>query len=543
MESAALGSAAERYRALYSAREVFLMRARDAATLTMPYLMPPIGFNPAMQLPTPYQSLGARGVRNLASKLLLALFPNTPFFKYEIDDFVLEQIKEKAQAAGANVKASRGEFEIAMSRRERAIMVEINKALLRVVAFTAFLHLIVAGNFLIYAPPKGRVRGFRLDQYVVRRDPEGEVLEIVVEEPINVDTLPPSFRLAVIKREIMTMGADAATDDHKGVGEKTSKLYTRIYRGTDDKWHIYQECEGLRIDGSEGTYPLDQCPWLPLRWGSQPCEDYGRGYVEEFLGDLDSLESLSQTLVEGIAATARVLFLVNPNGVTRVKVVAEARNGDVRSGRAEDVTIVQAANKSADFQTAQQQAEAIATRLSYAFMLNSSIQRNGERVTAEEIRYMAGDIDDALGGVYTLLAAEFQLPVVLIFERRMQKTRGVPALPKGVAEPTIITGLEAIGRGNDLQAMKAFMSDVVQTVGPEVAFKYMKPGEFLQRTAAAYGIDTTDLMATDEEVQQSEMQEQQNQVAQSLGPHAIKAGAGLAQAAMKQQGEQSGDTQ
>jgi hypothetical protein len=524
------GLAAERYAALHGAREVFLRRARDAATLTIPYLIPPLGFNATMSLPTPYQSLGARGVRNLASKLLLALFPtNTTFFKYEIDDFLLEEISKVG-------KVARGDFELAMSRRERAIMVEINKALVRVVAAMALMHLIVAGNFLLHCPKKGRARGFRLDQYVVRRDPEGNVLEIVVKEPLNIHTLPQKARDAIAARAMDAGDADGDDDDkHKGTGDKTSDLYTRIYLGDDGMWHVNQECEGVVIPDSDGTYPLEANEWLPLRWSTQPCEDYGRGYVEEFLGDLDSLEGLSETLVEGIAAVARVIFLVKPNGVTNIRMVSKARNGDVRAGNAEDVTVVQAAHKSADFQTAQKQAETIATRLSYAFMLNSTVQRNAERVTAEEIRYVAGELDDALGGLYTLLAAEFQLPVVAIYERRMQEQRKVPPLPKGVAEPTITTGLEAIGRGNDLQAMKAWVTDVIQVVGPDTAFKYIAPAEFLKRSAAAYGVDTSDLMRSDEEVKQSDQQAQLQELVQKLGPQAISAAGGLAQTAMQQQ--------
>ena len=35
-------------------------------------------------------------------------------------------------------------------------------------------------------------------------------------------------------------------------------------------------------------------------------------------------------------------------------------------------------------------------------LLNSSVQRNAERVTAEEVRYMAQELETALGGVYSI---------------------------------------------------------------------------------------------------------------------------------------------
>ena len=49
--------------------------------------------------------------------------------------------------------------------------------------------------------------------------------------------------------------------------------------------------------------------------------------VEEFLGDLRSLEALSQALIEGSAAAAKVVFLVNPAASTKPATIAKAGNG------------------------------------------------------------------------------------------------------------------------------------------------------------------------------------------------------------------------
>ena len=163
-----------------------------------------------------------------------------------------------------------------------------------------------------------------------------------------------------------------------------------MYR-KEGKWHIYQEVKGLVIPGSEGTYPLDKSPWIPLRFTKIDGEDYGRGYVEEYLGDLRSLEALTMAIVEGSAISAKVLFLVNPNGVTEQRTLVEAPNGAVRTGNAEDVTVLQV-QKNNDFNTAYQMIEAISQRLAFAFLMNTAVQRGGERVTAEEIRYMRGEL-------------------------------------------------------------------------------------------------------------------------------------------------------
>ena len=56
----------------------------------------------------------------------------------------------------------------------------------------------------------------------------------------------------------------------------------------------------------------------------------------------------------------------------------------------------------------------IEERLAFDFLLNSAIQRKAERVTAEEIRYMAQELETAQGGVYSILSQEMQL-LLLIF--------------------------------------------------------------------------------------------------------------------------------
>ena len=74
-----------RYNSKSQEREVYLERARDCSELTIPTLIPESGDTYAEEFETTYQGIGARGVNNLASKLLLSLLPpNAPFFRISI---------------------------------------------------------------------------------------------------------------------------------------------------------------------------------------------------------------------------------------------------------------------------------------------------------------------------------------------------------------------------------------------------------------------------------------------------------------------------
>lgn len=509
------GDTAEgRYSKLEEDRRPFLDRGRECAALTIPSVLPPQGFSATSTLPTPYQSLGARGARTLASKLLLSLFPSVPFYNYRIDDQTLEQLG-----------AGRGDVEKALSSRERAVTSELEICVFRPAAFLALLHLVITGNALVYIPPKqeDRAQVYRLDQYVTRRDAAGNLLEIIIKETLDFASVPAEVA-AIIQ------GLEQYKEAKPGEDTPVD-IYTRIFL-QDGKWYSYQEVGGQVISGTEGTYLKDELPYLALRFATQPSEHYGRSYVEEYLGDLDSLEALSEALVEGSSAAARILFLVDPAGTTSIKVVSTARTGDVRSGRAEDVSVVQL-QKAQDLSVAKQQAEEIANRLSYAFLLHSSVQRKGERVTAEEIRYMASELDDGLGGVYTLFAADFQLPAVRLFEKRMEKRLKVAKLPANV-HPIIVAGLEAIGRGHNQRNLSLFVQDMVTTLTPEIAMRYLNPGELIARGAAAYGVDADGLIKSEDEIMQAEQQAMMMQMIQHLGPNAINQAGSMAGQAMEQ---------
>jgi hypothetical protein len=165
---------------------------------------------------------------------------------------------------------------------------------------------------------------------------------------------------------------------------------------------------------------------------------------------------------------------------------------------------------------ASQTASTITERLAYAFLMNSAIQRAGERVTAEEVRYMAGELEDALGGVYSILSQEFQLPLVNRIIARMTKKKKLPSLPKGVANPTIVTGLEALGRGHDMNKYQMFLQ-ALAPLGPEAVGQFMNVNDYITRVGTALGIDMDGLIKSEEQLQQERQQQaQQMQQAQMM---------------------------
>jgi len=497
-----------RYSQLEDGRRSFLSRAQRCSELTQPTLIPPDGHGPTTEYYTPWQSIGARGVNNLASKLLLSLLPpNSPFFRLIVDDFTLDEMTGRP---GGRAMVDEG-----LNKIERAVQSEIEASGLRSPIFLALKHLIVGGNVLIYLPPDGDIRVYRMDSYVVQRDVMGNVLEVIAKDEVSREMLSEEDRALL---------SDDEEDDTDVSKDRNVKIFTRWFRD-GNRWKMYQEIAKKRVPGSEGSWPIEKPPFMALRWTPVDGNDYGRSYVEEYIGDLIALEGLSKAVVEASAVAAKVVFLLNPNGVTRMRDITKAESGDIVIGKADDVAAIQT-QKQADMRIAYEAAKTITERLSFAFLMHSSVQRQAERVTAEEIRFMASELEDALGGVYSILSQEFQMPLVTRIMDRMTKAKRLPPLPKGVVKPAIVTGLEALGRGHDLNKYLTMLK-ALQPLGPEVLAKYMNPGDYISRVATSLGIDAAGLVKSEDQMMQEEQQAQQlaqmQQMQQMMGDVAGKA--------------------
>lgn len=494
-------SAAGRYARLASDRTIFLDTARECARLSLPYLLTPTGVINGQHLPTPWQSIGAKGANVMASKLMLSLFPVTAtFFKLQINDGKL--------ASDPNLDARiKSEIDLSLSKMERVIMQHVAESQDRVILHQAMKHLIVTGNVLVYMGSSG-VKLYPLDRFVVVRDGEGQPTEIVTVESINRQFLPEKFQ--TFKSATNRVDDNTATPSvDVTVGEDEAAVYTWA-KLTDGQWRWRQEVDGEIIEDSYGKSPKNTTPWLPLRFNIVDGEDYGRGRIEEYLGDLKSLEGLMQAMVEGSAAAAKVVFLVSPSATVKPSTLAKAGNGAIIQGRQEDVSVVQVA-KQADFSTAYQMITQLTQRLSEAFLILTV--RQSERTTAEEIRATQQELNEQLGGIYGNLTTELLRPYLQRKLFVLQRSNILPKLPKGVVFPTVIAGIEGIGRGQDRESLMMFLQTISQSLGPEAMIRFINPEEAIKRLAAAQGIDPIQLIKTAQE-RETEMKQQQAQAAQ-----------------------------
>ena len=497
-------SAAQRYNQLTSERQQFLDIAYQCAQLTLPYLIVRDNENTTHRpLKTPWQSVGAKAVVTLASKLMLALLPpQTSFFKLQVrDDALGEEMDPQI----------RSELDLSFSKMERMVMDTINASNDRVVVHQAIKHLVVGGNSLIFMGKDG-LKNFPLNRYVVDRDGNGNVIEIVTKELISrrVLGIPPAP--PKVNEVSAGGGLNGKTGSH--TIDDDVEVYTHVKLDKKNgRWTWYQEADDKQLPNSRSTAPKNASPWLVLRFNTFDGEAYGRGRVEEFLGDLKSLEGLSQALVEGSAAAAKVVFLVSPSSTTKPQTLAQAGNGAIIQGRPDDVQVVQV-GKTADFKTAYEMANVLGQRISDAFMVLNI--RQSERTTAEEVRLTQLELEQQLGGMFSLLTVEFLKPYLDRTLMVLQRSGQLPKLPKGIVRPQIVAGVNALGRGQDRESLIQFITTIAQTMGPEAISKFINPDEYIKRLATAQGIDVLNLVKSMSEIQGEMQQQMQQQQAMEL---------------------------
>ena len=512
---------AGRYATLASVREGLLERARGHAALTIPSLFPEAGTTEDQILLSPYQSVGARGVNNLSNKLLLTLFPvSSPFFKLEIPEGIIQQLQE----ADPSVKE---QLEAGLSEMENIIQSDLEVSAFRAILYTALRQLIVVGDFLLHIPSKGEPRGYKLDKYVVKRSVSGTPLEIILKEVISREELPKNWLEQLEAADKL----ESQTSDDIG-GTKTGDLkdrkydlYTRIH--LEGKFQIEKKyIHGVELEGSEAKYPKEASAWLPLRWSAEPGTDYGRSYVEAYSGALLAAEGLARSVQEHSAIASKTFGVLRPNSNMTPRDLANVPNGGFVVGEPEDLVYPEV-GKRGDMQIAQTSFEQVREEIGRAFLITQV--RDSERTTAEEIRLMASELETALGGAYSLLGVTLQKPLLLREIDRLQKdsTIALPKINKADMEPKVIVGLEGLGRGTDLEKLMKAVAAIAQIAPNAQMIPTLDIGKVVQFTFNAVGLDATEVMKSEQQMQAEQQAAQQNSQQAMMGEQMAK-GAGAA---------------
>ena len=226
------------YDRLKNDRNSYETRAENCAQYTIPSLFPKDSDNESTDYTTPWQGVGARGLNNLASKLMLALFPMQTWMKLNISEYEAKQLLTDPQGLAR--------VEEALGMVERVLMSYIESNSYRVTLFEALKQLIVAGNALLYLPePSGEsynpMKLYRLSSYVIQRDGFGNILQIVTLDKTAFSALPSDVQ-------------NSLKSNNDYTPDQEIEVYTHIYRDIESENFLkYEEIDGVEIQGTDAT--------------------------------------------------------------------------------------------------------------------------------------------------------------------------------------------------------------------------------------------------------------------------------------------------
>jgi hypothetical protein len=477
--------------------------------LTIPSLMPTAGHDGKSHLIEPYQSLGATGVVSMSSRITMALIPpGRPHLRLDVPPRLLLELDGEVPP----------EVNQQLAKSEKLIAAAVEAANWRPKTLMLMQQLMVAGSVTVEFLQDQTLRLHRLDHFVWRRDARGLILECVIEELWDPDALPPKVPKPAGRG--MSMMGSATGDD--------VKIYTYV------KWEQDKGVYSVRKETDDGTavtekveYEKDDVPFLFLRWSETPGEEYGRAKVEEVIGDLRSYDSLSKQALEQAAMGATNFIMVRPgpnsNGLRNR--LTRMRNGDIVVGDPDTVDVKQFAN-SAGFQITQASLQALEERISRAFLLLSTQQRNAERVTATEIERDIQELESTLGGTFSALSLEFLERATSLLMDDMKAKGEFPDFPDDQIQTTILTGLEALSRERDVG--RGVQAAQIASQFGEMGIAHLKLDVILDKIMTGLGFPEAIKDAA--QVQQEQQAAQEAAMAQqAVGPAiqaAAKAGGG-----------------
>lgn len=526
--SAGTGRLSRQYEEDHNKRHAILETARQCAALTKPWILTPHDQDPHQRLPEPYQSLGARILSNLEGKLLLSLY-GLPWFRIQLaaaiqyDPAIPDEAKQEAAEQLFMVELTfHGVLESA-SLENRGHRKPNG---FRTGKRSAISQILGTGETLQYLNDDYRLRIYRRDQYVNNRNGEGDVIYHTIKEKKDPLELDP---------EQLEAGGFESIEDlqQKTVSEREVDLYTHVeWQPQAKNWLIRQEANDRQIN--ESQEPIT--PYFNTTFELAPGEHYGRGFIEQNLGDLRSHDNLRERFLDWAAAASKMHPVLDENSNLRdsdlEKQSGRVLRGKVRNGAVQDIGTMMFTNMS-NFQVVEVVDAKIRDDLAAAGLLESEAQPEGERVTAYQVRRIAAELEGALGGVYASIADEDQVPLLERTMYQLKRDNLIPDLPDDAVEYQALTGLAAMGR----EVEKSRVMELVQAaaaLGPE-AMQKINSGVLVDLLARYNSIYEPGLIKSTEQMQAELQQAQQQQAMQQAQAKAIDAAGNVAEQQMTQQ--------
>lgn len=363
---------------------------------------------------------------------------------------------------------------------------------------------------VVYKVPKAKgekIQVYDLNDVVLKRRRNGDITDIIICEGIEFKHLPEFARVI-----LQTKGKRKYSMDD------IVKFYTHVRLNEHGKKTVAHSVDDISLDTPVNFTPTELCEYqvgsLTLKRGS----NYAIGVVQQYLPDIHKANVYADTATDTAVVGSLVNWAISPKANIRPDEFADREQGQPFGVNPADIQPIQA-NVGQHLQITQLMYNEIVQKLSRVFLLPNAIQRDAERVTAQEIRMISQRLEETHNGLKAMIAENLQRPLAhlgldSIDDEELNKY-------KGEVEISVVTAMEAQSRSMELDNMMASLGDttVLNSVPPQVQDRIKLP-EVLSTIFNSRNTNSDTFVKTEDEFQaeQQAIAEREQEAAQGQ-PH------------------------
>ncbi len=498
-----------------------VLRAEQYGLWTIPSITMDVNENNEHETDKGHVVSGARLVNHLSNRIADTMFPHDrPFFTLKLKPEAKMALEQEMGEENA------GEFarvvQTSTAKIEEVGMRLMQMTQYRPSAVMALKHMIISGNAVMKRMKNGRRVVYGVRNFMARRTLDG-----ILHECMLLDTKKFGNLDKAVRDKMHETRPDYRDD-------QDITLYSHYKLQDDGRWAFQQAADNVMLDGKRFYSEID-LPILDLTWSLARGENYGRGLVEDNAIAFHNLDVLTAALIDLLAAMADIKFLVRPGSVLDVAHLNKSARGTYHTGEEGDITVPEI-GKRGEVQVMMEAINTWERHLSQAFLLNSASTRDAERVTAEEIRLNARELESAYGGLYSKLAASWQQRESEWAIKQVNILAELGSQIGKMFEVIVVTGLESLSREGQLDALRLAINDLtlLQAV-PDEFRGTINPLLFASFVFTNRGVHLQDFMYSPQQMQANAQAQQAQQQAAMDG----QAQANVSEEAGKQAVQQS----
>lgn len=445
-------------------------------------------------------SIGATSLSSLVSQVGKVAFPeNGAFFRYAVKkgDNELSALPNTQQQ---NV----------LRNLEESAMTGLYKLGLNAAGNLLLKHLLGLGTTVFRVPVSEKksesIEVFDLNNVVIKRRKNGQITDVIIREKEEYRFLDDNA-----KKALLTSKRDYKDSD-------TVDYYTHLKRRSDGKLEIVNAVDDFDIPSSKNFCTDVDCEYKVASLNLTKGSDYGAGVVLMYLPLIHKANVYADTNTDTAVAGSMVNWAVAPTAQITPEEFASREQGQPFGVKPDDIQAI-VANVGQQLAITSEQYNMIRAELARTFLLPQAIQRDAERVTAEEIRMIAQRLEEVHSGLYSEIAELLQRPLAELGIQLIDDEELLPYVDS--IEVEVVTALEKKSRNRELDNVMAALGDttIFNSLNPEIVSR-LKTDTILSTIFNNRNNDANAMVKSEEELQaeqQAAAEAEANAQAQAQG--------------------------